>query len=258
MNSKSELLEINSRIPQAERERDVSYLDTILDEMLVFKRADGTIVDKSGYLSSVANEANTVGDIDQVVTGVEISEHDNVAIVNAIVKFDGARSGKKVQGIFRNTRYFRNEMGWKMFVWHNDKQSGALHCVYLNEANSSYARNDSNEMNGVVYQEMSSLFPASPDMRAINVRFENGGHTKWHFHEGWQLLIGEKGLGFVEEKDGAIIDLCEDKRVLIPPFVWHRHGARRGETLTHMAVTVGKTTWDFETRFEEQAAIALQ
>jgi quercetin dioxygenase-like cupin family protein len=257
MEANAELLEINSRIPQAEKERDVSYLDTIVDETLVFKRADGTIVGKSAYLSSVKNEANTVESIDQVVSGIEFNEDGSVAIINAIVKFNGTRSGKMVQGIFRNTRYFRNEKGWKMFLWHNDKLSAALHCVYLDEENSDYARNNSNEMNGVVYQEKSSSSPVSPDMRATKVRFENGGHTKWHFHEGWQVLIGDEGVGFVEEKDGAIIDLSMHKRVLIPPFVWHRHGARRGETMTHMAVTIGKTTWDFENRFEEQAEVAL-
>lgn len=256
MNENAALLEINNRIPQAERERDVSYLDTILDETLVFKRADGTIVGKSVYLSSVKNEANTVESIDQVVSGIEFNEGGNVAIVNSIVKFNGTRSGKNVQGLFRNTRYFRNEMGWKMFVWHNDKLSAALHCVYLDGTNSDYARNDSNEMNGVVYQEKSLSSPASPDMRATNVRFENGGHTKWHYHEGWQVLIGGEGVGFAQEMDGAIIDLSRGKRVLIPPFVWHRHGARRGETMTHMAVTIGKTIWDFENRFEG-AAIAV-
>lgn len=257
MNANAELLEINRRIPQAEKERDVSYLDAVLDDTLMFKRADGTIVGKSAYLSSVKNEVNTVESIDQEVSGIEFNEHNNVAIVNSIVKFTGTRSGKNVQGIFRNTRYFRNEMGWKMFVWHNDKLSAALHCVYLDGTNSEYARNDSNEMNGVVYQEKPLSSPASPDMRAINVRFESGGHTRWHYHDGWQVLIGNEGVGFVEEKDGAIMELSGQKRVIIPPFVWHRHGARRGETMIHMAVTIGKTTWDLESKFEEQAAVAV-
>ena len=257
MKAESELLEINNRIPQAEKDREVSYLQTILDETLVFKRADGTIVDKSVYLSSVKNEANTVQSVDQVISGIEFNEHSDVAIVNSIVKFSGIRSGKSVQGIFRNTRYFRNDNGWKMFVWHNDKLSAALHCVSLDEGTNNYARNDSDEMSGVVYQERSESLPASPDMRAAHVRFENGGHTRWHYHEGWQVLIGDEGVGFVEELDGAIINLSGRKRVFIPPFVWHRHGARQGETMTHMAVTIGKTTWDFENKFEIAAAAAI-
>lgn len=250
MDARSELLNLNNKIPEAERNRDVAYLETILEQRLVFKRADGSIADKLAYLDSLTNEANTIQAIDQHIASIEFSKANDVAIVNTIVRFHGARAGKEVQGIFRNIRYFRKEARWKMFVWHNDKLSSVLHCLAMDDADSHYALNEKNEMDGIVYQQRSASLPPIPEMRAINVKFENGSHTKWHYHEGWQVLTGSEGVGFVQEKDAQTFDLSCGKRVLIPPFVWHRHGAKPGESMTHMAVTYGLTTWDFENKLE--------
>lgn len=127
MDTRSELLNLNNKIPLAEKNRDVSYLDNLLDPKLVFKRADGSIADKSFYLDSVANKENTVEYIEQIVTSIEFGKEKDVAIINSIVKFRGIRSGRIVQGVFRNIRYFSNHGGWKIFVWHNDMLSAVLH-----------------------------------------------------------------------------------------------------------------------------------
>ena len=127
MDARLELLDLNNKIPLAEKNRDVSYLDNLLDPRLVFKRADGSIADKLVYLDWVGNKANTVEYIEQIVTSIEFSKEKDVAIINSIVKFRGIRSGKHVAGIFRNIRYFSNHAGWKLFVWHNDMLSTVLH-----------------------------------------------------------------------------------------------------------------------------------
>jgi quercetin dioxygenase-like cupin family protein len=203
------------------------------------------------YLDSVASIANTFEHIEQIITSIDFSKEKDVAISSSIVKFRGIRSGRNVQGIFRNIRYFRNQSGWKIFVWHNDKLSSALHCIDMADADSDFVLNERDEMNGSVYQERSASLPASPDMRATTVKFENGSHTKWHYHEGWQVLINDGGSGFVAELDSAVLDLSKGKRVFIPPFVWHRHGAKPGQSMTHKAITVGKTIWDFEGKIDK-------
>lgn len=251
MDAHAELLDLNNRIPEAEKKRDVTYLDNILDAGLVFKRADGSIADKPAYLASIVNEANTVVYIEQIVLSIEFNKEKNLAISNSVVKFHGNRSGKDVQGIFRNIRYFRNQSGWRMFVWHNDKLSSTLHSTEVSDSQGQFVLNEHNEMNGHVYHETSASIPKTPDMRAAKVKFENGSHTKWHYHEGWQVLINDGGSGFVDELDFQIFDLSEGKRVFIPPFVWHRHGAHPGQNMAHKAITVGETTWDKENKIVE-------
>ena len=257
MDARLDLMEFNTRIPQAEKNRDIAYLDKILDDSLMFKRADGSIADKTTYLDSIRDQQNIVESIDQMITSLEFSKSGDVAIVNSIVMFHGVRSGKDVQGIFRNIRYFRNVGGWRMFVWHNDKLSSSLHCLTLHDNGNDFVLNDKNEMNGAVYQEKSVNGPGAPDPRALHVRFDDGGHTKWHYHEGWQVLIGETGSGFVEEMNEQAMDLSKGKRVFIPPFVWHRHGAKPGETMSHLAVTQGFTTWDIENKFDKDRSVAV-
>ena len=253
MDARSELMGLNERIPEAEKTRDVARLDAILDADLIFKRADGSIVGRSAYLDSVKDMSNTIQWIDQMITSLELNKANDVAIVNAVVRFRGVRSGRDVQGIFRNIRYFRKVAGWKLFLWHNDRLSALLHCLNMTGTDSGYSLNDKGEMNGIVYQETSLSLPLSPDTRAIQVTFESGGHTKWHYHEGWQVLIGDSGNGFVQEKDSTTFNLSKGDRIFIPPFVWHRHGAKPGETMRHMAVTSGKTTWDFQNTLERNA-----
>lgn len=86
--------------------------------------------------------------------------------------------------------------------------------------------------------------PQSPYLRALYAKFTNGGHTKWHYHDGGQVLIGIEGKGFVELQGLPIVNLNINDRVIIPAGAWHRHGAIKDEMLVHLAVTTGKTTWE--------------
>lgn len=85
--------------------------------------------------------------------------------------------------------------------------------------------------------------PESPNMRAIFVEFQRGAYTKWHRHEGTQLLYGTEGTGFVEFQGVPDLDIAPGTRVLVPAGVWHRHGAKPKERFVHLAVTVGETHW---------------
>ena len=83
----------------------------------------------------------------------------------------------------------------------------------------------------------------SPYMRAKYVKFDQGGHTKWHYHTREQLLLVNKGSGFIEIKGSPVQKQDEGDSVIIPNGVWHRHGSK-GEEFIHLAVTTGKTIWD--------------
>ena len=87
--------------------------------------------------------------------------------------------------------------------------------------------------------------PGPPfQFRSAYVRFTNGAFTKWHCHTGEQLLVATEGKGFVQFQGLAPQTLEQFDRIFIPAGVWHRHGARDGETFLHLAVTCGKTEWD--------------
>jgi autoinducer 2-degrading protein len=86
--------------------------------------------------------------------------------------------------------------------------------------------------------------PVSPQLRAEHVKFINGAHTKWHYHTGEQLLMPTDGVGFVELKGLPLLEIRLGDRVFIPSGVWHRHGARKGHAMIHIAVTSGETVWD--------------
>ena len=40
--------------------------------------------------------------------------------------------------------------------------------------------------------------PKAPVLRAIQVKFVEGGHTKCHFHTGEQTFVAIEGQGFVK------------------------------------------------------------
>jgi quercetin dioxygenase-like cupin family protein len=88
--------------------------------------------------------------------------------------------------------------------------------------------------------------PSSPLMRPLYVKFEDGAYTKWHYHTGEQLLLVAEGKGFVEFEGGPPIEIQPNDRVYIPAEQWHRHGALAGETLVHLAVTIGRTEWRYD------------
>lgn len=107
-----------------------------------------------------------------------------------------------------------------------------------------YGEPDSQKMCGDGRIEEVEHGPESPDLRATYVEFAKGAYTKWHFHTGDQFLIATRGTGFVEYQGLPDVPLREGDRALIPSGIWHRHGAKEGATLVHVAVTTGETVWD--------------
>jgi quercetin dioxygenase-like cupin family protein len=116
--------------------------------------------------------------------------------------------------------------------------------MYYPAGEIKYAEPEPETMCGDGRIEKLDHAPVPPSLRAAHVRFVNGAHTKWHYHTGEQLLMPTEGTGFVEFRGLQLLHIGVGDRVFVPPGVWHRHGARKGLTMTHIAVTSGDTQWD--------------
>lgn len=99
---------------------------------------------------------------------------------------------------------------------------------------------------------------ASKEVETYLVTFSNGARTKLHYHETDQILIATKGRGLVvlqskvamEGDNVAMVSmdevhaLSDGDYVCVPAYVWHWHGAIKGEDFAHLQLKKpGKTTW---------------
>jgi len=116
--------------------------------------------------------------------------------------------------------------------------------MYYAATKIKYRSTDLEKMCGDGHIEKLEHAPNSLPFRALYVEFVDGAHTKWHYHEGEQILVGMKGKGFVQFEGLEKQELHVMDRVFIPTGTWHRHGAKEGETLVHLAITIGETIWE--------------
>jgi hypothetical protein len=124
MTAEQDLIELNQRIGEAEKQRDETYLSEILADDLVFRRASGDIAFKQDYLKGIRDTNNTYSRLESV--DIEPKIKDNVAVVTLRVNAAGMRSGNAFSGTFRNIRVLRKEPkskhGWQCYVWINTKE----------------------------------------------------------------------------------------------------------------------------------------
>src|SRR5215216_5240374 len=85
--------------------------------------------------------------------------------------------------------------------------------------------------------------------RSYLVEFPNGARTYWHTHTGVQTLCVLRGLGWLQYEGEDKQELNPGDVVPIRPGAKHWHGARRGETMAHVALTNGDTDWLEEVDF---------
>lgn len=76
-----------------------------------------------------------------------------------------------------------------------------------------------------------------------HVTFHDGACTKWHEHEGGQLLVVTHGVGFVETADDGRFVVEVGDVVIAQPGERHRHGAAPGSKMSHLAVSRGTVLW---------------
>jgi len=88
-------------------------------------------------------------------------------------------------------------------------------------------------------------------MRVNVVRFSPGAHTAWHSHAVGQTLHVTEGVGYVQARDGEIIEMRPGQSYYTPPGEWHWHGAAPERFMTHLAMWEAPTDGSPETTWGE-------
>jgi glyoxylase I family protein len=110
------LQELNLEIGEAEKRHDAGFLHDVLHEDLVFRRADGSIVDKPRYLRDLPEK--TYRRVESEV--IEMDEGQDSAAVSVLVRAAWTSDGRSFTGSFRNTRLFTRKDGrWQCLAWVN-------------------------------------------------------------------------------------------------------------------------------------------
>jgi|SRR5579862_635127 quercetin dioxygenase-like cupin family protein len=76
-----------------------------------------------------------------------------------------------------------------------------------------------------------------------HIHFEAGARTKWHIHEGGQMILIEDGVGRTQVKGGPVLELHAGETTYAKPGVAHWHGAAPDQAATLFNVQRGMTTW---------------
>jgi len=119
LSSAQELRRLNKEIGVKEQAGEVPYFDKLLADNFLFRRADGTIVDKRHYLGDLALVAeNPYERLDTVVENVTLDGDSGVVNVLVIAK----RKNMERAALFKNVRVFnRKGESWKLIMWVNTK-----------------------------------------------------------------------------------------------------------------------------------------
>jgi quercetin dioxygenase-like cupin family protein len=81
------------------------------------------------------------------------------------------------------------------------------------------------------------------DIRMNRYHFDPGARTKWHSHEGGQVLYAEQGRLLVQERGKAVRELEQGATMHVQPNVPHWHGALPGAGITQVSLSFGTTNW---------------
>ena len=94
----------------------------------------------------------------------------------------------------------------------------------------------------------------SPKGAIAHIHFDAGARTKWHIHEGGQVILVEEGVGLAQVKGGPVIELHAGQSLYCPPGVPHWHGAAPHEGGTQLNLTMGGIQWLNEVTEKEYTA----
>jgi quercetin dioxygenase-like cupin family protein len=102
---------------------------------------------------------------------------------------------------------------------------------------------DSSIFTGPVRQNPIHSMTDPHPVRALVVTFEDGARTYWHRHSGGQVLHVIAGAGRTCSRGGEPVELGPGDTVVTEPGEEHWHGAADGATMTHLAISIGDSTW---------------
>jgi quercetin dioxygenase-like cupin family protein len=85
-------------------------------------------------------------------------------------------------------------------------------------------------------------------VRVSVVRFSPGSRNGWHAHAAGQTLHVVDGVGRVQARGGAILEMRGGDTIRTEPGEWHWHGAAPDRFMTHLAIWEApadgdETTW---------------
>jgi uncharacterized protein DUF4440 len=113
-----DLVALNTNIAAWEQARDavsIARLDECLSPDLVFRRADGRVVDKAAFMAGLHDESPFTERESHHVSAAIVRDRAVVTVIVAAKRKDGA------VGWYRNVRlFFRRDGRWLMEAWFND------------------------------------------------------------------------------------------------------------------------------------------
>jgi|SRR6266568_1006652 len=114
-----ELRRLNEDIRVNEQAGEVKFFDELLADNFLFRRANGSIVDKRQYLDGLASVTqNPYERLDTVVENVSLDGDSGVVNVFVIAK----RKTMEHPAVFKNVRVFSHEgENWKLIMWVNTR-----------------------------------------------------------------------------------------------------------------------------------------
>ena len=68
------------------------------------------------------------------------------------------------------------------------------------------------------------------------VRFAPGARNAWHAHAAGQTVHVIDGIGRIQARGGAILEMTAGDTVVTPAGEWHWHGAAPDRFMTHLAI----------------------
>jgi quercetin dioxygenase-like cupin family protein len=73
-------------------------------------------------------------------------------------------------------------------------------------------------------------------LRVSVVRFSPGARNAWHAHALGQTLHVTEGVGRIQTRGAAIVEIRAGDTVYTAPGEWHWHGAAPDRFMTHLAI----------------------
>jgi quercetin dioxygenase-like cupin family protein len=95
-----------------------------------------------------------------------------------------------------------------------------------------------------------------PQGNIAHFRFEAGSRTKWHSHEGGQIILAEEGTCRTQVRGGPVIELHAGETIYAAPGVTHWHGASPDKSCVQYNISRGGIMWMEEVSDKEFAAAA--
>jgi quercetin dioxygenase-like cupin family protein len=109
---------------------------------------------------------------------------------------------------------------------------------------------DSSHFNGPVTSHPLHVALEPHPVRVSVVHFHPGIRNHWHRHHGGQVLHVLDGEGYVQSRGEAARLIRAGDTVSAAPGEEHWHGAGPDGALSHIAVSIGDTTWLEPSEFE--------